>query len=104
MKKGKVFFHPIEGSGSLTISWSSLPKGDAIEAQSGAGVGFFSEKGDLLCVIFDDVLADNDCQSLDFKNYKVEVVVKDSQVSHVVTVANERVLPLRKRRKVKKTV
>jgi hypothetical protein len=30
MKKGKVFFHPIEGSGALTISWSSRPKGDAV--------------------------------------------------------------------------
>jgi len=49
VKKGKVFFHPIEDSGPLTISWSSVPKGDAVEAKKGAGVGFFSEKGDLLC-------------------------------------------------------
>ena len=55
MKKGKVFFHPIEGSGSLTISWSSEPKGDAVEAKKGFGVGFFSDKKDLLCVIFDEV-------------------------------------------------
>lgn len=55
MKKGNVFFHPIEGTAALTISWSSAPKGDAIEAQKGAGVGFFSDAGDLLCVIFDEV-------------------------------------------------
>ena len=47
MKKGKVFFHPIDGSGSLTISWSSEPKGDAVEAKKGTGVGFFSKKKDL---------------------------------------------------------
>lgn len=41
MKKGKVFFHPIDGSASLTISWTSVPRGDAMEARKGAGVGFF---------------------------------------------------------------
>ncbi len=55
MNKGKVFFHPIENSGALTISWSSGSKGDATEAKKGSGVGFFSENGDLLSVIFDEV-------------------------------------------------
>lgn len=41
MRKAKIFFHPIEGTGTLTISWSSRPKGDAIEAMKGSGVGFF---------------------------------------------------------------
>jgi hypothetical protein len=41
MKKGKVFFHPIEGSETLTISWSSGPKGDAIEAKKDVVLVFF---------------------------------------------------------------
>jgi hypothetical protein len=55
MRNGKVFFNPIEGSAPLSISWSTGPKGDAVEANNESGVGFFSEKGDLLAVIFDDV-------------------------------------------------
>lgn len=43
--KGKVFFHPIEGYGALTISWTNGPKGDAVEAKKGSGVGFFLIKG-----------------------------------------------------------
>lgn len=80
MIKGKVFFHPIEGSASLTISWSSHPKGDAIEAQNGNGVGFFSESGHLLAVIFDEVLEESDHQILDFKHHQVEVRVKEGKV------------------------
>lgn len=84
MRKGKVFFHPIEGSGSLTISWSPGPKGDAIEAQNGAGVGFFSDKGDLLSVIFDEILAEEDHQTLKFANYSIEVKVKKGKVAYMV--------------------
>ena len=81
MKKGKVFFHPIEGSGSLTISWSRGPKGDAIEAKRGSGVGFFSDSGELLCVIFDEVQASEDRQSLEFGHCCVEVTIKNEQVT-----------------------
>jgi hypothetical protein len=84
MRKGRVFFHPIEGSGTLTISWSSGPKGDAIEAQNGAGVGFFSDKGDLLSVIFDEILAEEDHQTLKFANYSIEVKVKKGKVAYMV--------------------
>ena len=52
MRRGEVFFHPMEGSGQLGISWSSALKGAAIEAKKGNGVGFFSTNGDLLSVIF----------------------------------------------------
>ena len=86
MKTGKVFFHPIDGSGALTISWSSDPKGDAIEAKKGSGVGFFSEKGDLLCVIFDEVESDSDHQILAFKSHQIEIVVKNGKVTHTVTL------------------
>ncbi len=80
-----MFFHPIDGSGSLTISWSSGPKGDAVEVKKGAGVGLFSEKGDPLCVIFDEVQSDNDHQILEFKSYCIEINIKDSRVIQQVT-------------------
>ena len=84
MKKGKVFFHPIDGSGPLTISWSSFPKGDAVEAKKGSGVGFFSEKGDLLCVIFDDVKSTTDHQILEFNRDYIELTVKSCEVVYTV--------------------
>ncbi len=87
MRKGKVFFHPIEGSGSLTISWSSGPKGDAVEAKKGAGVGFFSDKDDLLCVIFDEVKSAQDNQTLEFTHHTVKVAVKNGRVAYAVSEA-----------------
>jgi len=86
VKKEKVFFHPIDGSGALTISWSSRPKGDAVEANKGSGVGFFSEKGDLLCVIFDEVQSDKDHQILEFDRARVEITVKSDQIAYSVTL------------------
>ncbi len=80
MKKGKVFFHPIDGTGALTISWTSGPKGDAIAAKKGSGVGFFSEKGDLLCVIFDEVKSDTDQQVLEFERDRIEIITKNGKV------------------------
>ena len=85
MKKEKVFFHPIDGSGSLTISWSSEPKGDAIEAQKGDGVGFFSKNGDLLCVIFDEVESAHDHQILEFIHNRIEIDVKNGDVTFKLT-------------------
>ena len=96
MKKGKVFFHPIEGSGSLTISWSRGPKGDAIEAKKGSGVGFFSDSGDLLCVIFDEVQASEDHQSLEFSHCCIGVKVKNGRVSYSVDKSYSKLLPNRK--------
>lgn len=84
MKRAEVFFHPMEGSGQLSISWSSAAKGAAIEAKKGNGVGFFSPNGDLLSVIFDDVTAAEDHQVLEFKKYKVEIAVKCGAVKHKV--------------------
>jgi hypothetical protein len=84
MKKGKVFFHPIDGSGALTISWSSEPKGDAVEAKQGDGVGFFSKRGELLCVIFDAVNALQDHQILVFGSKQIEVAVQSGQVTYQI--------------------
>ncbi|HSX38600.1 MAG TPA: hypothetical protein VLE95_07205 [Chlamydiales bacterium] len=85
MKRGEVFFHPMEGSGQLSISWSSGSKGAAVEAEKGNGVGFFSTQGDLLSVIFDDVSAGEDHQTLEFKKYRIEIIVRDGVVTHKVT-------------------
>jgi hypothetical protein len=97
MRKGKVFFHPIEGSGSLTISWTSGPKGDAVEAKKGSGVGFFSDSGDLLSVIFDEVQASQDRQSLEFDRYRVEILVKNGKITQSITDSNSKP-PTRKKR------
>jgi hypothetical protein len=88
MKKGKVFFHPIEGTGALTISWSTEPKGDATEAKMGSGVGFFSNTGALLCVIFDEVKSTEDQQTLEFEHFRVDVTVKNGKVDFTLTKAH----------------
>lgn len=85
MRKAKVFFHPIDGSASLEISWSDRPKGDAIEAKKGEGVGFFSENGNLLSVIFDEVLEDRDHQILEFSEHRIEVRVKEGRVAYTLS-------------------
>lgn len=95
MKKGKVFFHPIEGTGQLSISWSAGPKGDAVEAKKGEGVGFFSAKGELLSVLFDEVQALEDHQTLEFAHYKVEVSVRDGAVSYKIIQQTNK-MPLKK--------
>jgi hypothetical protein len=92
MKKGKVFYHPIDGSASLTISWSSEPKGDAIEAKKGSGVGFFSDIGELLCVIFDEVQASEDDQVLEFRNDRIEIKVKNGKVTYHISKLNPKPL------------
>lgn len=84
MKPGKVFFHPIEGSGQLSISWSAEPKGDAIEAKNGLGVGFFSQEGDLLSVIFDEVKSSEDHQFLEFSKHRIDVTVKKGKVAYKI--------------------
>lgn len=84
MKKGKVFFKPIDGSAPLSISWFQGPKGDAIEANNALGVGFFSRNGDLLGVIFDDVAALKDHQILKFDHYRVELTTNRGKVSFTV--------------------
>jgi hypothetical protein len=99
MRKGTVFFHPIEGSGSLTISWTSGPKGDAVEAKKGSGVGFFSDSGALLCVIFDEIQASQDQQTLEFNRYRIELFVKNSKVTYSVAETKPKLSPRKKRAK-----
>jgi hypothetical protein len=80
MKKPKVSFRIFGESGPLTISWSADSKGPAIEAKSGAGVGFFSKDEKLLAVEFDDVAKKLDQQLLRFESISVEIKVKDGNV------------------------
>jgi hypothetical protein len=80
----------LSGELTLTISWSAGPKGDAVEAKKGSGVGFFSDSGDLLCVIFDEVQADHDHQVLEFVHYRVAVFTKSGKVTHSVHEANSK--------------
>lgn len=46
---------------------------------------FFSDKGDLLCVIFDEVQAIQDRQILEFSRYRIEIAVKNSRVTYDVS-------------------
>lgn len=82
MKKPKIFFNPIAGSGILSITWYSGPLGDAVEANNGIGVGFFAHNGDLLSVQFDDVEEKRDHQILEFERYQVEVSVNQGKISY----------------------
>jgi len=97
MKKGKIFFHPIDGTGSLTISWTSVPKGDATEADKGSGVGFFSEEGNLLAVIFDEVKERQDQQILDFNKISIEVMVKAGKVKYIIVNKPSKTVPIKRR-------
>ena len=97
MKKGTIFFHPIDGTGSLTISWTSAPKGDATEANKGSGVGFFSEEENLLAVIFDEVKERQDLQVLDFDKISVELMVEAGKVHYIVVNKTNKSTTLKRR-------
>jgi hypothetical protein len=84
MNKAKISFRVIGDSGPVTISWFDGPKGNAVEAKNGIGVGFFSPSGDLLCVEFDDVDEKKDHQVLEFDHYRVDVEVNNGKVAYAV--------------------
>ena len=85
MKKCKVTFIPISGSGALHLDFLPGPFGDATEANRGDGVGFFSNTGELQGVTFDDVGAKSDRQSLEFDRYKIDITLTNGKVTYVVT-------------------
>jgi hypothetical protein len=60
-------------------------------------LAFFSDKGDLLCVIFDEVQADNDHQVLEFDRDRIDVRIIKGKVEYKVT---ERKLVPRLRKRV----
>jgi len=84
MKKAKVTFIPIAGTGVLHLDFQPGPFGDATEAKKGDGVGFFSQNNELQGVTFDDVNKERDHQVLEFDCYRVEVSVNAGKVSHSV--------------------
>lgn len=88
MKKAKVTFIPIDGTGTLHLDFQPGPFGDAIEATKGEGVGFFTQGGVLQGVTFDDVDEVQDHQTLEFDHYRIEVSVKKGKISHSVTPLN----------------
>lgn len=90
-KKPKVFFHPIEGSAPLSISWYPGPYGDAHESKEGNGVYFASPNGELLAVQFDDVNEQRDTQTLTAKGTRVSITVKAGKVTVKLTPNSKRV-------------
>ncbi|MBI1814092.1 MAG: hypothetical protein HYR72_03875 [Deltaproteobacteria bacterium] len=82
MKKPSISFRHFEGSGPLSVYWYPGPYGDAVDARSGAGVGWFAPNGELLGVEFDDVTVEHDHQTLPFANGEsVEIEVSRGKVS-----------------------
>ena len=84
MKKVKITFLPIDGTGALHLDFQPGPFGDAIEAKNGDGIGFFSQNGELQGVTFDDVKKERDHQVLEFDRYRVEVSVTKGKLSHSI--------------------
>lgn len=79
-----IFFEDRGGAGPLAIYWKEGPYGNAVEANNGKGVGFFSDSGELIAVQFDEVQAHGDVQTLVFNGeISVQVEVKDSKVVKV---------------------
>lgn len=83
MKKLDISFRHFDGSGPLSIYWHDGPYGDAIEANKGHGVGWFSASHDLLGVEFDDVEYKKDHQILFFDDAMVEIKVSNGKVKVV---------------------
>lgn len=77
-----ISFRHFGGSGPLSVYWHPGPYGDAVEAASGAGVGWFAPGGVLLGVEFDDVAWASDRQTLTFAGgERVEVRVARGKVT-----------------------
>jgi hypothetical protein len=82
MRKPMVSFRHFGGSGPLSIYWYPGPYGDAEEAKSGPGVGWFAPNRELLGVEFDNVAVAADHQALVFASgERVEIRVKRGKVS-----------------------
>jgi hypothetical protein len=68
MKKPTISFRHFSGSGPLSVYWHPGPYGDAVEATRGSGVGWFTPTHEVLGAEFDDVVYQQDEQSLEFAN------------------------------------
>ena len=82
MKKPTISFRHFGDPGPLSVYWYPGPYGDAVEARSGSGVGWFAPNGELLGVELDDVAVAADHQALVFANgERVEIRVTRGKVS-----------------------
>jgi hypothetical protein len=88
-KKVEIFFKPIGGSAPLSIYFHQGNLGDAVEALNEIGVGWFAPNGELLAVQFDDVNENDDSQMLKFKDYSVQVKVKNGKITYKLTVSKK---------------
>ena len=87
-KKTTVSFRHFDGAGPLSIYWYDGPFGDAIEADYGNGVGWFSPTGELLGAEFDNVAYEEDQQTLKFTNRCIVTVQTKhgrTAISHTAT-------------------
>jgi hypothetical protein len=79
-KHPQLSFRHFDGAGPLSIYWFGGPYGDAIEADEGAGVGWFSPTGDVLGVEFDNIEFNKDHQTLKFGTHcSVTVSMKNGR-------------------------
>jgi hypothetical protein len=85
MKKAKITFIPIDGTGVLHLDFQQGPFGNATEARKGDGIGFFSGSGELQGVTFDDMDEEKDLQVLEFECYRVEASTNKGKISYSVT-------------------
>lgn len=99
MKKVKITFLPIDGTGALHLDYQSGPFGEAVEAKKGDGVGFFSQNGELQGVTFDDVSEERDRQVLEFERCRVEISVTKGKVTHSVRLEPNKPSPRRSRKR-----
>ena len=90
MKKPKVSFFPIGGTGVLHLDFAKGPFGDATEALEGNGVGFFDTQNGLLGVTFDDVAIDGDHQVLVFANVRIEIRSRKGKISYSVQTVSKK--------------
>lgn len=89
MKKAKITFLPIDGTGAVHIDFAKGPFGDATESKNGLGVGFFDSNGKLLGVTFDDVNVEQDQQILDFGPTKIELKSKNGKISFKILTSQK---------------
>lgn len=98
MKKAKITYIPIDGTGVLHLDFQQGPFADATEARKGDGIGFFSASGELQGVTFDDVDQEKDQQVLEFERYRIEASVNKGKISYAVIPLDGKTSRSQKRR------
>lgn len=99
MKKAKITYIPIDGTGALHLDFLPGPFGDAVEANHGDGIGFFTSNGVLQGVTFDEVSESRDHQVLEFDLYRIEITVNKGKTAYSVAQSKAARRPSRTTRK-----